>query len=587
MSLTLLQLEDLILVGALLRLSRLQLIGGCGGLPLCSLKGLSGLLHIGGDLRTLRPEALQLVGPAEDTGAAGYRSAGHGTARVEHLSIQGDNLKAVSILSGHGNGPIHILGNDGAPQKAGKNLLIPGVKSDKGVAHPHKAALPLHPSVPELGGANGRERQESGPARVPALQIGDSGFAVLFTVHHQVLHRASQRNFNSHGAAVGHVDKAGNRTVNPLQLSPLGLPHHQLDRLGVSLIDLFHLGEHMDAGLERVVLHLELHMALPGRLRPLSARVHTERIAVDDVLKGVPVLSGLLQRLLRGLGFGAPLLQALLSGSKLLAYRLIPVHNLLRCGGQRREQRPGLVGRSGLQRLPLPQLFHLPRQRSGGVRCLLCGLLTDCDLRLQADNFCGNVLQPGTTLLDLSGNGSRPSLLGLQLSPKSVGVFQVVLHIGLEHRDGALTFVGVGLPLHHLKADALRLHILLLHLGGIVLCGGIQRLYLRLSLLLLPDGVLVVGEEPHRALADLLQLFQPYRNFQTPKFVPQDEILLRLFRLEAQRLYLKLQLINFIADAHQVLLCALQLSLGLLLAVAVTGDAGGLLKNLPAVGRFD
>ena len=52
-------------------------------------------------------------------------------------------------------------------------------------------------------------------------------------------------------------------------------------------------------------------------------------------------------------------------------------------------------------------------------------------------------------------------------------------------------------------------------------------------------------------------------------------------------LHLELQLVNLIVDAHQILLGALQLALGLLLPVAVAGDAGGLLKDLPAVGGLD
>ena len=49
---------------------------------------------------------------------------------------------------------------------------------------------------------------------------------------------------------------------------------------------------------------------------------------------------------------------------------------------------------------------------------------------------------------------------------------------------------------------------------------------------------------------------------------------------------LELQLGDLVVDAHQILVGALQLPLGLLLPVTVAGDAGGLLKDLPAVGGF-
>ncbi len=54
-----------------------------------------------------------------------------------------------------------------------------------------------------------------------------------------------------------------------------------------------------------------------------------------------------------------------------------------------------------------------------------------------------------------------------------------------------------------------------------------------------------------------------------------------------QGLHLELQLGDLVVDAHQVLVGALQLALGLLLPVAEAGDTGGLLKDLPAVGALD
>ena len=35
------------------------------------------------------------------------------------------------------------------------------------------------------------------------------------------------------------------------------IPHHQLYRLGVALVELLHLGEHVDTGVEGVLLHLD------------------------------------------------------------------------------------------------------------------------------------------------------------------------------------------------------------------------------------------------------------------------------------------------------------------------------------------
>ena len=138
--------------------------------------------------------------------------------------------------------------------------------------------------IPEVGGPHGGQGQKGTPAAVPALQILDGGFAILLPFHHNMLHGAPQGDLDGHGAGVGHVDEPGHRAVDPPKLALLGLPHHQLYRFGVALIHLFHLGEHMDAGVQGVVLHLELDVALlrlPGL--PLPG-LQPQGVTADDVL---------------------------------------------------------------------------------------------------------------------------------------------------------------------------------------------------------------------------------------------------------------------------------------------------------------
>ena len=84
----------------------------------------------------------------------------------------------------------------------------------------------------------------------------------------------------------------------------------------------------------------------------------------------------------------------------------------------------------------------------------------------------------------------------------------------------------------------------------------------------------------------LLQGVQPHSYLHAPQLVLQFQVLLRLFGLHPQRLQLQLQFGDLIADAHQVILGTLQFALGLLLAVAVFGNTGSLLKDLPAVGTL-
>ena len=124
-------------------------------------------------------------------------------------------------------------------------------------------------------------------------------------------------------------------------------------------------------------------------------------------------------------------------------------------------------------------------------------------------------------------------------------------------------------------------------MGSVALGGGVEALQRLLGLPLLADGIVIVAQELAGAGAQSVELIQPDRDLQPPQLVPEDQILPGLLRLGPQGLHLELQLVDLVVDAHQVLLGALQFPLGLLLAVAVAGDAGRLLKDLPAVGRLD
>ena len=90
-----------------------------------------------------------------------------------------------------------------------------------------------------------------------------------------------------------------------------------------------------------------------------------------------------------------------------------------------------------------------------------------------------------------------------------------------------------------------------------------------------------------RMLRGLAESVEPDRHLQPLQLVPQGQIFLRLFGLFAQRLDLKLEFRNFVADAQQIVLGVGQPALGLLLAVAVFRDARRLFKDLAPVGRFE
>ena len=82
---------------------------------------------------------------------------------------------------------------------------------------------------------------------------------------------------------------------------------------------------------------------------------------------------------------------------------------------------------------------------------------------------------------------------------------------------------------------------------------------------------------------ELIQRAHPRRDFHDPQLVTQNQIPFSSFRLAFQRANLHFQFFNFIPNTNQILFRFLQLSLRLFLAVAVAGNSGRLLKNLPAV----
>ena len=158
---------------------------------------------------------------------------------------------------------------------------------------------------------------------------------------------------------------------------------------------------------------------------------------------------------------------------------------------------------------------------------------------------------------------------------------------GTQHGDGAVVLACIALQGADLAADLLGGHIVIAHFLAQCLSGGVGGLQSGLGSELLLLGTLHIGLQLELCGLEILQLLQPHGNFQYTQLIAENKILLGNLCLLAQRLYLQLQLGDLIVDAHQVLLCALQLTLGLLLAMAELGDTGGLFKNLAALAGLD
>ena len=339
----------------------------------------------------------------------------------------------------------------------------------------------------------------------------------------------------------------------------------------------------MNPALEVVVLHEQPVGLIGAGVQPLLPGLEPELIAADLVFQ--------LRR--PGLGLGQLLLllrRFLPDGGQTLAVFLalalkggVPVQQLLGGGGQGGEQCLGVGGGGGLQALPAAQLLQLLAEAAHLAGQPLPLQLLVAEGMGQLPLTLPNLLQPALPLADLAGQVVRPALLLIQLPGEPVGVFQVVLDLVFQNGDGGLPLVGVRRQLGGLEPELIRLHVLLTHLGGQLLCPAVELLLLAGDLLPLAGGRLIVGEQLAVVLAQPIQMIHPDRDLQAPQLVPVEQVFLGLGRLIPEGLHLQLQLGDLVPDAQQVVGRLLQLALGLLLPVTEPGDARRLLKDRPAL----
>ncbi len=493
----------------------------------------------------------------------------------------------MTVLAGGGNGHVHILRNDHAAQQVGKDLLIFGIELDQLVAQTHDALFIHHLAVLEIGGTDGGQGQEGGTAGIAALQVLDGRFAVFLGIHHNVLHSAAQCGLDGHGIPVGHMDQSGHRTVDAVEGTPLGIGHDYLDGFGIALVHFLHFGEHMDAGVQVVLLHFQIDLLAFGVGGLLLAALQAHLITGDNVAQTVSLVLGFFQLPGHGFQTSGGLLHTLFQRDQFLADGLLAVQQFLSGGGQSGQQRTGLGSGGILQIGLLTQAFQLVGQCAGVIgQSLRLGSFPG-DLGADGLHLGGHSVQTLPALGDLGGDGAGAALLRLHLAADTLGVLQIVSDIILDQIDGVFALVGVGLHPGDLKADGVGLNVLAPHLLGKALGGGIQALHLPLRFFLLTNRIFIVCLYLNGSGTQLFQLLHPHGNLQHTQLVTEDQKFLGLLRLHTQGFHLQFQLVDLVVDAHQILIGTGELTLGLLLAVAEAGNAGGLFKDLAAVGRFD
>ncbi|MPM39820.1 hypothetical protein SDC9_86456 [bioreactor metagenome] len=253
---------------------------------------------------------------------------------------------------------------------------------------------------------------------------------------------------------------------------------------------------------------------------------------------------------------------------------------------RRRGLRPGVRSGGHRQRLLRPQALRLGQL---SLRCL--GSLPG--LRQKSFQRCGLFANQPVDfrdalrlLLNLPTQAVGPVFLILQLPLHPVNVLPMVGGGGFQHGHGGFLLCRQRVLLPGLRSQTLGLHVLFPHPLAILLALGVQRVQLDPGLVPGDFGGAEVALQLSGPGLQRVQILEPGGNLQNSLLVPENQVLLRLFRLIPQRLHLQFKLRDFVVDAHQIFVRALKLAFRLLLAVAVFRDARGLLENLPAVAAF-
>ena len=196
--------------------------------------------------------------------------------------------------------------------------------------------------------------------------------------------------------------------------------------------------------------------------------------------------------------------------------------------------------------------------------------------------------RPDTLLVlaDLRAKLLRPLGLTLHVLLQARGGGAGAFNVRADDRGGGFALALGALGGREALARLLSLDVLLVHALGDAPGGGVQRLKPRAGLLEAARDLFVFEVD---ALGLGVQLFQrghPDGDLADLQLVAQHEIAFGHLGLLAQRADLHFQLLDLVVDAQEVFLRALELALGLLLAVAEARDAGRLLEDLAAVGAL-
>ena len=214
----------------------------------------------------------------------------------------------------------------------------------------------------------------------------------------------------------------------------------------------------------------------------------------------------------------------------------------------------------------------------------LSDVLGRCPFLLKGRLLVFNILQALHAAGNLGLYFADPAALLFQILENTPGVFDAALDIGVQ--DGRLRIAGRKACFCRRKAftGLLGLDVLLVHTLAQAVAGDVNRLKLGLAVFQFGGELFILLPDRFGLGAELVQCRKPDGDFLFTQLIAQQQIALCHLGLFAQRPDLELELLNLIVDAQQVFFGFFKLAFGLFLAPAVTRNAGGLFKNLAAVG---
>ena len=370
------------------------------------------------------------------------------------------------------------------------------------------------------------------------------------------------------------------------QCAPLGFLHHHADGLVVAFKIPLHCPEH--SGLGR-------HGIPPGGHVPdfflqfvpaFDPGILPEGVARDGVVGRGHFLLGFFQFpaavIQIGLGFllsrrtggqvGIQLLQPLLG----LRHAFFQTPHVCLTSRDIRRQRGFLP----------PQLQKLLGQslRAGGHGGELVLQIVQLPAFSRESRF--NFFNSGLRLVDLGHDAAGAVFLPFQLFLNAGNVGVVVLHIAPKHGHLPVQLLMRSGQHIHFQADGFQFAVPGTQGFAQLVCLTVQGVQIVMRLLQNEGRGRIVLLRLLGGGGKPVQRVQPHGHLHALQLVLQFQIFFCLFRLLLQRFQLQFQLGDLVADAQKVVLGGGQLPFRLLLAVAVFGDAGGFLEDLPAVAAF-